>query len=203
MDIWIWAGAACGLLVIAGLALMLFAPARAIILIDTATSTARIEQKLFWGFGPLTYKRILPSDLQGIPMPAFHDPERIGPALMTPGLADATFKAIRDLFALKPSLARFELLLNLPDPSQTRVIETGAHAAMAVAPAAIRDAIVIGKSETPGAEVQAKFELMATPGQLNAIYNALKESRPGHEFRRRLKRKPKPVRRPVREVRAP
>ena len=203
MDIWIWAGVAVGLVAIVGVALMLFAPARAIILIDTATSTARIEQKLLWGFGPLTYKRILPADVQGIAMPVFHDPERIGLALMTPGLADATFRSIRDLFALKPTVARFELLLNLPDPSQTRVIETGAHAAMAVAPVAIRDAIVIGKCETPGAEVHAKFELTATPGQINAIYNALKESRPGHEFRKRLKRKPKPVRRPVREVRAP
>lgn len=203
MDVWIWAAIGGGLVAVTGLALLLFAPARATILIDTATSTARVEQKLLWGFGPMTYKRILPSDVQGIPMPVFHDPERIGPALMTPGLADATFKAVRDLFALKPSLARFELLLNLPDPSQARVIETGAHAAMAVAPAAIRDAIVIGKCEAPGAEVHAKFELTATSGQINAIYNALRESRPGHEFRKRLKRKPKPVRRPVREVRAP
>ena len=202
MDSLTWLLIAGGLIVAAGLTIAL-APARCTILIDTATSTARVEQKLFWGAGPMTYKRILPADVQGTPMPVFHDPERIGPALMTPGIADATFKAIRDLFALKPSVARFELLLNLPDPSQARVIETGAYAAMAVAPAAIRDAIVIGKCDTPGAEVHAKFELTATPGQINAIYNTLKESRPGHEFRKRLKRKPKAPRRPVREVRAP
>jgi hypothetical protein len=202
MDIWIWAAVAVGLLLIAGLTLLL-APARSTILIDTATSTARVEQKLLWGFGPLTYKRILPQSEQGVPMAVFYEPSHIGAALMTPGLADATYRAVQGLFALKPSLARFELLMNLPDPAQTRVIDTAAHAAMAVAPVAVRDSVVIGKCETPGAELHAKFELMATPGQINAIYNNLKESRSGREFRKRLKRKPKPVRRPVREVRAP
>jgi hypothetical protein len=72
-----------------------------------------------------------------------------------------------------------------------------------MAPASIRDIIVFGKCDRPGAEVHAKFELLASPGRINAIYNALKGSRPGHEFRRRLKRKPKPQKRPIREVRAP
>lgn len=202
MDIVIWAALAVGLVVIAGLTLLL-APARTTILIDTATSTARVEQKLLWGAGPLTYKRILPQADQGVPMAVFYEPSHIGAALMTPGLADATYRAVQGLFALKPSLARFELLTNLPDPAQTRVIDTAAHAAIAVAPAAVREAVVIGKCDTPGAEVHAKFELMATPGQINAIYNNLKESRSGREFRKRLKKKPKPQKRPVREVRAP
>jgi hypothetical protein len=198
----IWLIATVAVLVIAAATLML-APARSTILIDTATSTARIEQKLLWGAGPMTYKRILPQSEQGVPMAVFYEPSHIGAALMTPGLADATYRAVHQLFALKPSVARFELLMNLPDPSQTRVINTAAHAATAVAPAAIRDAIVIGTCETSGAELHAKFELMATRGQLNAIYNNLKESRSGREFRKRLKKKPKPPRRPVREVQAP
>jgi hypothetical protein len=202
MDIWIWAGAACAVLLLGGLAFV-FAPARTTILVDTATSTARVEQKLLWGAGPLTYKRILPQSEQGVPMAVFYDPSHIGAALMTPGLADATYRAVQGLFAFKPGLARFELLMNLPDPAQTRVIDTAAHAAMAVAPVALRDSVVIGKCETPGAELHAKFELMATPGQINTIYNTLKESRSGREFAKRLKRKPKPQKRPVREVRAP
>lgn len=198
--IWLIVGVA--VLVIAVVALLM-APARCTVLIDTATSTARIEQKLFWGFGPLTYKRILPQTDEAVPMPAFYDTSRIGPALMTPGLADATYKAVTDIFKLKPTLARFELLLNLPEPGQTRVVETAVQAVMAMAPAPIRQAATLGKCETPGAELHAKFEVLASPGQLNAIYNGLKESRSGHEFRKRLKKKPKSPKRPIREVQAP
>jgi hypothetical protein len=198
----IWIAAAGAVLVLAAAA-MLMAPARCTILIDTATSTARVERKLFWGLGPLTYKRILPQNVEAVPMPAFYDVSRIGPALMTPGLADATYKAVSDIFKLKPALAKFELLMNLPDPAQTRVIDTAAQAALAMAPAAIRNAATIGKCDTPGAELHAKFEVLATPGQINAIYNNLKESRSGHEFRKRLKKKPKSPKRPIREVEAP
>lgn len=200
MLIWIAAGA---VLLVLALVALLMAPARCTVLIDTATSTARVEQKLFWGFGPLTYKRILPQIDEAVPMPVFYDVGRIGPALMTPGLADATYRAVSDMIKLKPSLARFELLMNLPDPAQTRVIETAVQAVLAMAPAEIRNAATIGKCDTPGAELHAKFEVLATPGQINAIYNNLKESRSGHEFRKRLKKKPKSPRRPIREVEAP
>ena len=76
----IWLIATVAVLVIAA-TVLLTAPARCVILIDTATSTFRIEQKLFWGFGPLTYKRYLPQSEQGNPMPVFYDVERIGRCL--------------------------------------------------------------------------------------------------------------------------
>jgi hypothetical protein len=198
--VWLLIGSA--VVVIAAAAFVL-APARCTILIDTATSTARVEQRLFWGLGPMTYNRILPASVQGNPIAVFYDVTRIGHALMTPGLAEVTYRAVQRVFALKPKVARFELDLNLADPAQNLVVQTAAQAALAMAPAAIRDIVVFGKCDTPGAEVHAKFELIATPGQINAIYSTLKQSRPGHEFRKRLKRKPKAPRRPVREVRAP
>ncbi len=69
MLIWILAAA----VLVAAAVTLLMAPARCVILIDTATSTFRVEQKLFWGIGPLTYKRYLPQSEQGNPMPVFYD----------------------------------------------------------------------------------------------------------------------------------
>jgi hypothetical protein len=201
MEIALWAGLAVGVVLLIVVA-AIYLPARTIIIIDTQTSTARAEQRVLGGLGPMVYKRMLPANDVGTPIPVFQDPERIGPALMTPGIADMTYEAIRRLFALNPKVAAFSLHFNLGDPAQQRVVDTAAHASLAVAPAAIRERVIVARSELPGAEISARFELDASVAQINSIYNDLLNSRAGREFRKRLKRKPKPAKRPVREVRA-
>jgi len=193
-----WAAGSALLVVLA----LVFAPARAKILIDTPTSTARAEIRLLWGLGPTMFARALPRDAAGAPLAAFSDVARIGHALMTPSLADAAYTAVRRLFDLKPAVSRLELGLNLADSAQNLVVQTAAQAAIAVAPGALRDSVRLYKCEPPGAELIGEFKLIAPPLALSAIYNDFKKSRPAREFRRRLKSKPRPVKKPPKEVRA-
>jgi hypothetical protein len=201
VEMWVWAAAAGGIIVLAPLGAFLL-PARTRIIVDTGGTTARAEMRTLFGMGPTMFARALPQEDAGNPLPVFGDTARISQALMTPGIADAAYEAVRQLFALGPKLARIELLLNLGDPAQNRVVETAVQAPLAVAPAAIRNAVTIGKCEAPGAELRATFELDAPPAALHSIYAKFKGAPAVREFRRRLKRKPKQVKRPIREVRA-
>jgi hypothetical protein len=193
-----WAAGGALLVVLA----LVFAPARAKILIDTPTSTARAEMRLLWGLGPTLFARALPRAAGGAPLVVFNDIARIGHALMTPSLADAAYKAVRRLHDLKPAVSRLELGVNLGDSAQNLVVQTAAQAAFAAAPAALRDSVRLYKCEASGAELIGEFKLTAPPLALSAIYGEFKNSRPAREFRRRLKRKPRPTKKPVREVRA-
>jgi hypothetical protein len=200
MDIIVW-GAIAGGVALLLLALAYFAPARTTIVIDTAASTARADMRVLWGVGPLFLVRALSRDAAGSPLGVFNDPVRIGYALMTPGIAEAAYAAVRSLFQHNPRVARLELGVNLGDPAQNRVVQTAAQAAFAAAPGAMRDIVAISKCEAPGAEFRGQFELDASPASLSGIWTRFRDSRPVREFRRRLKRKPKPEKRPVREVR--
>lgn len=190
-----------GGVVLAVLAL-LFAPARTKILIDTPTSTARAEMHLLWGLGPLVFARALPAAAAGNPLAAFNDAARIAHALMTPSLADAAYVALSQIFALKPRVAKLELGLNLSDSAQNLVVQTAAQAALAAAPAALRESLAIYKCEAPGAELKGDFRLYASPMQLAPIYSDFRKSKPAREFRRRLRQKPKPGKRRPRDVAA-
>jgi len=187
--------------VIVLVATLLLAPARTTIIIDTPASAARAEMRLLWGVGPKLMANALPTSQVGNPLALFHDTVRIGHALMTPGIADASYVALKRLFQLGPRVARLELGLNLGDSAQNLVVQTAAQAALAAAPAAMRDRLIVTKCAAPGAELTANFELTASPIQLAQIYGQLKDSGPVREFRRRLKRRAKPTKRPPREVR--
>jgi len=180
---------------------LLAAPARTTLLVDTAASVARADIRPLWGLWPGFSYRALPRSVAGGPLAMFNDAARIGHALMTPGVADAAYEALRRLFQHKPRVAQLSLSLNLADQAQNLVVQTAAQAALAVAPAQIRQSVAISKCEAPGAEIVARYELTAPPLRLWSIWRQLKSSRPAREFRRRLRRKPKPVKKPVREVR--
>lgn len=199
-DFMTWAIAGGAAVVLIPLA-MYFLPAQTKIFIDTPTSTARAEMRLLWGMGPVVIARALPKNVQGNPLAFFNDVVRIGNALMTPGITDAAYWAVKSLYDLKPRTVRLTLSLDLGNASQNLVVQTGAQAALAVAPAALRERIVIQKATAPGAELSGDFELSVSPAQLNSIYSRFKNSRAAQEFRRRLKRKPKPEKKPTREVR--
>ncbi len=199
---WTLIGGGVALIALAILAAMLYAPARTNILIDTTGSTARADMRLLWGMGPTWSIRALPKAIAGSPLPAFYDPARIGAALMTPGIADITYVALQRLYALKPRSGRFELGVNLADSAQTRVVNTAVQAVLAAAPAAIRQGVVVTQCETPGAELVARFDLDVSPMQLRSIHKRFRNSRAVREFKRRLKRKPKPSKKAPREVRA-
>ena len=66
---------------------------------------------------------------------------------------------------------------------------------LTAAPAAFRQNVIISHLETPGAELSAQFEVMASPAKLNGIYQRLKSARATQEFRRRLTKKSKPDKR--------
>lgn len=187
----LWLAAIGGGGVLASAALYLLA-ARTTITIDTAASAAQAEMKLLWGLGPTFYSRALPKSDLGNPLAYFHDPARIGHALMTPGIADASYRSLHRLHQLKPRVARLELGLNLDDAAQNLVVQTAVQAPLAAAPASMRDAISITKCPTPGAELVGRFELYASPMRLASIYGEFKRSEPVREFRRRLKRRSKP-----------
>ena len=157
----------------------------------------RADMKTFWGVGPRRTWRLLPQALAGNPLPPFNEPAHIGYALMTPGVADATYAAIQRLAALKPRAAKFTLALNLHDPAQNRVVQTAVQAALATAPASMREMVAIASCEAPGAEISARFEVDVSPARLKAIYRRLAGSRAA-----RLKRKPKHAKRAPREVQA-
>ncbi|MBS0385390.1 MAG: hypothetical protein JSS00_08570, partial [Proteobacteria bacterium] len=112
-----------------------FAPARTTITIDTGASAAQAEMRLLWGLGPTVFSHALPKSGHGNPLEVFHDPLRIANALMTPGIADVSYGALRRLYQCKPRVARLELGLNLADSAHNRVVETAAQAALAAAPA--------------------------------------------------------------------
>ena len=200
-DILVWALAAAGAFV-GLLVALLYAPAKTSILVDTAGSTARAEMRTLWGLGPKLTGRALPREAGGNPLALFNDPVRIGHALMTPGIAEAAFDAVRRVYELKPSVTRISVGVNLADTAQNTVVQTAVHAAIAAAQAALRERVQVHKCEAPGAEVSAAFELYASPMQINSIWNDLRNSRSAREFRKRLKRKPKPHKRAPKEVRA-
>jgi hypothetical protein len=197
----VWALAAAGVLAAVLLAL-LYAPAKASILVDTAGSTARAEMRTLWGLGPKLTGRALPREAGGNPLALFNDPVRIGYALMTPGIAEAAFEAVRRIYELKPTITRIAVGVNLADTAQNTVVQTAVQAAIASAQAALRERVQVHKCEAPGAEIAAGFELYASPMQINSIWNELKNSRSAREFRKRLKRKPKPQKKAPKEVRA-
>jgi hypothetical protein len=103
---------------------------------------------------------------------------------------------------LKPRVAQASLAINSGDSSKDRVVQTAVQAALTMAPSATANVVTVTRCEAPGAEIAAKFELMASPLQVSSIWNKLRQSKPAREFVRRLTRKPKPVRKPVKEVRA-
>lgn len=197
----VWALAAGGVLILAACAL-LYAPAKTSILIDTAGSTARAEMQTLWGFGPKFVGRALPVERAGEPLALFNDPVRIGHALMTPGIAEAAYAALRELYELRPRVVRVDLRINLADSAQSRVVQTAVQAALAAAPAALRERVRLESCEAPGAEITAAFELYASPVQIRSIWNGFKTSRSAREFAKRLKRKPKPQKKAPKEVRA-
>lgn len=198
----IWLGAVLGALFTFLLALR-FAPARTNIIIDTAASAARAEMTLLWGLGPTIVTRALPKDETGAPLAVFNDTQRIGHALMTPGIADVAIGAYQRLFAFDPRKARFELGLNLGDSAQNLVVQTSVEAALASAPLPVRQSVTLQKCGAPGAELSVRMELSASPAALDGIYSQFKSSRAVREFRRRLKQKLKgKASKAPREVRA-
>jgi hypothetical protein len=191
MDYTIWAIAGVAAAVLIPLA-GYFLPANTKIVIDTPTSTARAEVRLLWGLGPTTITRALPKKANGNPLALFNEAPRIGHALMTPGIADTAYAAIKSLYDLKPRVAKLDLRINLGDSAQNTVVQTAAQAVLAIAPVALRDSVTISKCEAPGAELSGEFKLSASPARLSAIYNRFRGSRAVQEFRRRLNRKMKP-----------
>lgn len=200
-DLILWALAGgLGLILVFGA--LMWAPAKTSILIDTAGSTARAEMRTLWGLGPKFTGRALPRTAGGTPLALFNDPVRIGHALMTPGLADTAFEAVRRIYELKPTVTRIDVGVNLADTAQNTVVQTAAQAAFASAPAALRERMRVTKCEAPGAEISAAFELYVSPIQLKSIWSDFKSSRSVREFRKRLKRAPKPNKKAPKEIRA-
>lgn len=192
-DIYVWS-AAGALAVLIPLAIY-FLPAKARILIDTPTSTARAEVRPLWGLGAALITRALPKKTHGTPLPSFGDVGRVGHALITPGIVDVAYSAAKSLLDMKPKVAKLELRLNLADTARTRVVQTAVQAALAAAPATFRQNVVITQLDQPGAELSAQFEVMASPAKLSGIYNRLRNARATQEFRRRLTKKSKPDKR--------
>lgn len=117
------------------------------------------------------------------------------------GIADAAYSAVKRIYDLKPRAVQVRLGVNLGENAQNVVVQTAAQAALAAAPAALRERVMISKRETPGAELSAQFELEASPARLSAIYARFRGSRAVQEFRRRLNRKQKPGKKLAGEVR--
>lgn len=181
---------------------LMWSPAKTSILVATAGSTARAEMRTLWGLGPKFTARALPREAGGTPLALFNDPVRIGHALMTPGLADTAFEAVRRIYELKATVTRIDVGVNLADTAQNTVVQTALQAAFAAAPAALRERMRVARCEAPGAEIAAGFELYASPMQLKSIWGDFKNSRSVREFRKRLKRAPKPSKKAPREIRA-
>jgi hypothetical protein len=200
MDFMIWmiAGAAAAILIPLA---CYFLPARTKIIVDTPTSTARAEMRLLWGLGPVSIARALPKQEHGSPLALFNNVARIGHALMTPGIADAAYAVVRDLYALKPRVVRLALGVNLGDNAQNLVVQTAVQAALAAAPVALRERVTVSRIEAPGAELSGDIELSASPAQLSAIWGRFRRTRAAQEFRRRLTKKQKSGKKNAREVR--
>lgn len=196
--IWMIAGAAAAILIPLA---CYFLPAQTKIIIDTPTSTARAEMRLLYGLGPVSISRALPKREHGSPLALFNDATRIGHALMTPGIADAAYAGIKSLYHLKPRVVQLTLGLNLGDTARDRVVQTAVHAALAAAPAALREHVVVTRTEAPGAELSGEIKVSASPAQLSAIWGRFRGSRAAQEFRRRLTKKQKPGKKGAREVR--
>jgi len=192
-DLYVWIAA--GVLAVLIPAAIYFLPAKARILIDTPTSTARAEVRPLWGFGAALITRALPKKTHGAPLPSFSDVGRVGHALITPGIVEVAYTAAKTILDMKPKVAKIELRLNLADTARTRVVQTAVQAVLAAAPAAIRQSVVVSQLETPGAELSAQFEVMASPAKLSGIYSRLRSARATQEFRRRLTKKSKPDKR--------
>lgn len=188
-ELYVWIAA--GALAILIPAAIYFLPAKTRILIDTPTSTARAEVRPLWGFGAALITRALPKKTHGTPLPSFGDVGRVGHALITPGIVDVAYTAAKSLLDMKPKVAKLELRLNLADTARTRVVQTAVQAVLATAPAALRQSVVVSQLETPGAELSAEFQVMASPAKLSGIYKRFKNARATQEFRRRLTKKSK------------
>ena len=190
--------AAAGVLLLILLSFVL--PARVAVTVDTQTANAQADLRLLMGLGPkLTFRATRERDAAGL-VQIFSDTTRIGYALMTPGIVDVCVKAARDLFDLKPRVGNVALGLNLNDRAMDVVVQTAARTALELSPEMVRRNVSVSKSETPGVELVARFDLNASPLRMQSIYDRLRNSVSAKEFRRRLKRKPKPQKRPPREA---
>lgn len=192
-DLYVWIAA--GVLAVLIPAAIYFLPAKARILIDTPTSTARAEVRPLWGLGAALITRALPKKTHGAPLPSFGDVGRVGHALITPGIVEVAYAAAKSILDMNPKVAKLELRLNLADTARTRVVQTAVQAVLAAAPASFRQSVIVSQLETPGAELSAQFEVMASPAKLSGIYARLKNARATQEFRRRLAKKSKPDKR--------
>lgn len=188
---------ACALL--GAVALLLYAPARVAVSIDSVAATAKADVRTFFGLGPLfTVQRIAKARQQFI-IQAFHDGPRIAHALMTPQIADVGINAMREVFLLRPRVCQIALGLNLVSAAHDLVVQTATQAALAIAPPALRERVIVSRCVNPGAEIIVRLEFDASPMRLRSIFAPFKKSRQAKEFRRRLNQKPK-ARRPDRRV---
>jgi hypothetical protein len=169
-------------------------PARVRVLVDTISQTARTKAQLFWGVGPIFTFETRPSSDAGHFLADFHDVTRAANALMTPGIADETVRAVQRIIALNPKIAHVSLIYSLGDSSKDLVVRTAVQAALAVAPERVRSSFELSKREQPGADFAAKFEFFASPMRMLSIYGKFRNARAVREFRKRLSRDLKPSR---------
>jgi hypothetical protein len=156
--------------------------------------------KLLLGLGPkLVFQAVRPSGSEAT-VEVFNDAHQIAYALMTPGIIELCLNTIKRVLALKPQVANVAFEFNLGDGAMERVIQTAAQGILGVATEPLRKTVSIGKRNEPGADLLARFDVLASPLTMRGIYLSFRNSRPAAEFRRRLRRKPKSGKKPPREI---
>lgn len=172
-------------------ALILFAPARAVLEIDTARSIARVRVRPLWATAPETTLERRPgasrkSMLTRLVQRIGDLPRVAHAALIAPKLVAPVRQMLTDIAALKPSANRITVSLNAVHPLANALIELAAGL-----PESIRRGVEIRTRDGVGPDFAAHIEASAAPLTLWRIYRRFRTDANVREFLRRLSKETK------------
>lgn len=175
-----------GVLLVFGL--ILLAPARTVLEVDTSMGLAHLRLRPLWGLGPesafmrnrgnMKTSRVskLLSRLRDLPRMAHA-------ALMLPKLVSPAKRLLTDIGAMKPSASRIVLSVNAAHPLANLAVEV-----VGALPESLRRGVEIRTRDTIGLDLVAHIEADASPLRLYQVYRRFRTEPNVGEFLSRLRK---------------
>lgn len=178
---------ALGACVIAIVLLVLLAPARVVIAVDTKANEAAARLRLLWGLCPQvsfeSAKRTKSSRVTRVIKGLRDAPRLVHALLVAPKLLPVLRRLLSRLHRLKPEKERLSISLNLLHPKLNVVIAVAEE--LGGLPG-----VTISKRDQFGVDVDAAFVLRASPLRIWLIWTFFRTAPPTREFFRRLRKNP-------------
>lgn len=168
--------------------LILLAPARTLLEIDTATGLALLRVRPLWGFAPESAIRRNRGDMKKSRvsklLARLRDlPRMAHAALVLPKLVTPAKQLLTDIGAMKPSASRIVLSVNAAHPLANLAVEV-----VGALPESLRRGIEVRSRDTIGLDLVAHIEAGASPLRLYQVYRRFRTEPNVDEFLRRLRK---------------